>query len=85
MLDAFTPPAVAQLRTAIAHIDIRAGQALHPPFAQELLCVDIDLPGLPAGRHAEASTTGYCRGEKTVMDANWPASVPRNTMKAWCP
>jgi hypothetical protein len=83
--DAFTPLAVAQLRTAIARIYIREGRALHHPVAQELLFLDIDLTGLPAGRHAEASTKGYFSGEKTVMDANWPASVPPNTMKAWCP
>jgi hypothetical protein len=85
VLDAFTPLAVAQLRTASARIYLREGQALHHPFAQELLFLDIDLTGLPAGRHAEASTKGYFSGEKTVMDANWPASVPPNTMKAWCP
>jgi hypothetical protein len=85
VLDAFTPLAVTQLRTAIEQIYMREGQALHHPFAQELLFLDIDLTGLPAGRHAEASTKGYFSGGKTVMDANWPASVPRNTMKAWCP
>jgi hypothetical protein len=85
VLDAFTPLAVAQLRTAIARIYRREGQALHHPFAQELLFLDIDLTGLPAGRHAEASTKGYFSGEKTVMAVNWPALVPRNIMKAWCP
>jgi hypothetical protein len=82
VLDAFTPLAVAQLRTASERIYMREGQALHHPFAQELLFLDIDLTGLPAGRHAEASTKGYFSGEKTAVDANWPASVPRNTMKA---
>jgi hypothetical protein len=85
VLDACTPRAVAQLRTAIAQIYRREGRARHHPFTPELLCLDIDLTGLPAGRHAEASTTGSFSGEKTVLDANWPASVPRNTMKAWCP
>jgi hypothetical protein len=85
VLDAFTPLTVAQLRTAIARIDRREGQALRHPFAHELLCLDIDLTGLPAGRQAEASTKGDCSGEKTVMDANWPASAPHKTMKAWCP
>jgi hypothetical protein len=85
VLDAFTPLIVAQLRTAIEWIYMREGQALHHPFAQELLFVDIDLTGLPAGRRAEASTKGYFSGEKTAVGANWPASVPHNTMKAWCP
>jgi hypothetical protein len=84
-LEAFTPPAVAQLRTASERIDIREGPALHPPFAPALLCLDIALTGLPAGRHAEASTKGYCSGATTVMAANSPASVPRHTMQAWCP
>jgi hypothetical protein len=73
VLDAFTPPAVAPWRTAIEHIYRREGQALHHRFAPELLFLDIALTGLPAGRHAEASTQGYCSGEKTVMDANCPA------------
>jgi hypothetical protein len=85
VLDAFTPPAVAPLRTASARIYLREGQALHHPVAQERLFLDIDLTGLPARRRAEASTQGCCSGEKTVMDANWPASGPRNTMKVWCP
>jgi hypothetical protein len=85
VLDAFTPLTVAQLRAAIEQIYLREGRALHHPFAQDLLFLDIDLTGLPAGRHAEASTKGYFSGEKTVMAVNWPASVPRNTMRAWCP
>src|ERR671923_1417844 len=69
VLDAFTPPAVAPWRPAIEHIYRREGQALHHPFAQELLFVDIDLTGLPAGRRAEASTKGYFSGEKTAVGA----------------
>jgi len=85
VLDAFTPLAVAQLRTALEQLYRREGRALHHPFAQALWVLDIALTGLPAGRHAEASTQGYFSGENTVMDANWPASVPRHTMQAWCP
>ena len=85
VLEAFTPLAVAPLRTALAPIDRRAGRALHHPCAPALVCLDIDRTGLPAGRHAEASTQGDCRGEKPVMDANGPASVPRPTRNAWGP
>jgi hypothetical protein len=71
-LDAFTPATVAQLRTAVERIYVREGRALHHPFDQELLFLDIDLTGLPAGRHAEASTKGYFSGKKTVAGVNSP-------------
>jgi hypothetical protein len=85
VLDAFTPVSVAQLRTALEQIYMREGQVLHHPFDQELLFLDIDLTGLPAGRQAEASTKGYFSGEKTAAGGSSPGSVPRNTMRAWCP
>jgi hypothetical protein len=84
VLDAFTPRAVAQLRTAVEQIYRREGKALHHPFAHDLLFLDIDLTGLPAGRRAEASTKGYFSGEKTAVGANSPGSVPHTTMKVWC-
>ena len=71
-LDAFTPVTVAQLRTAVERIYMREGWALHHPFDQELLFLDIDLTGLPAGRHAEASTKGYFSGKKTVAGVSSP-------------
>jgi hypothetical protein len=71
-LDAFTPATVAQLRTAVERIYVREGHALHHPFDQELLFLDIDLTGLPAGRHAEASTKGYFSGKKTVAGVSSP-------------
>jgi hypothetical protein len=71
-LDAFTPATVAQLRTAVERIYVREGRALHHPFDPELLFLDIDLPGLPAGRHAEASTKGYFSGKKTVAGVSSP-------------
>jgi hypothetical protein len=70
--DAFTPVTVAQLRTAVERISVREGRALHHPFAQKLLFLDIDLTGLPAGRHAEASTKGSCSGKKTVAGVSSP-------------
>jgi hypothetical protein len=72
VLDAFTPVTVAQLRTAVECIYVREGRALHHPFDQELLFLDIDLTGLPAGRHAEASTRGYFSGKKTAAGASSP-------------
>lgn len=71
-LDAFTPVTVAQLRTAVERSYVREGRALHPPFDQEVLFLDIDLTGLPAGRHAEASTKGYFSGKKTVAGVSSP-------------
>jgi hypothetical protein len=85
VLDAFTPASVAQLRTALERIYTREGRAVHHPFDQELLFLDIDLTGLPAGRRAEASTKGYFSGEKTAAGGSSLGSVPRNTMRAWCP
>lgn len=85
VLDAFIPASVAQLRTAVEQIYVREGRALHHPFDQELLFLDIDLTGLPAGRRAEASTKGYFSGEKIAEGASSPGSAPRNTMKAWSP
>jgi hypothetical protein len=85
VLEAFTPVSVAQLRTAVERIYVREGRALHHPFDQELLFLDLDLTGLPAGRRAEASTKGYFSGEKTAGGVNSPGSAPRSTMRAWCP
>ena len=49
---------MAQLLTATEPIDRRVGQALPPPFAQERLCLDLDLTALPIGRYAAANTLG---------------------------
>jgi hypothetical protein len=84
VLEALTPSAVVQLRTAVEPIYRREGQALHHLLAQDPLCLDIDLTGLPAGRRAEGRTKGYCSGEKTAGGANSPGSAPRSTMKVWC-
>ena len=76
VLDAFTPLAVAQLRTASERIYLREGQALHHPFAQELLFLDIDLTGLPAGRDVEAITEGYLGVEKPSRTPIGPRQCP---------
>src|SRR4029434_7565281 len=65
-LDAFTPATVAQLRTAVERIYVREGRALHHPFDQELLFLDIDLTGLPAGRPAEERPPGSIRARTTA-------------------
>ena len=85
VLDAFTPTTVAQLRTAVERIYLREGRVLSHPFEQELLFLDIDLTGLPAGRRAEASTQGYFSGKKTAAGVSSLGSAPRSTMRAWCP
>jgi hypothetical protein len=85
VLDAFTPVSVAQLRTASEQIYRREGKVLQHPFDQELRFLDLDLTGVPAGRRAEASTKGYCRGEKTAAGVSSPVSAPRSIMRAWSP
>jgi hypothetical protein len=71
-LDAFTPVAVAQLRTAVEQLYMREGRARPHPFDQAVLFLDIDLPGLPAGRPAAASTKGSCSGKQTVAGVSSP-------------
>jgi hypothetical protein len=81
--DAFTPLAVAQLRTAVEPSYRRAGPALPQPCAHARLVLDIDLPGRPAGRRAAASTKGACRGEKPAVGATAPGSAPRPPRHVW--
>src|SRR2546429_5109878 len=75
-LDAFTPLNVTQLRTAVEHIYVREGRALHHPFDQELLFLDIDLTGLPAGPPPEGGPHGSFPGEKTPRAPSPPGGGP---------
>jgi hypothetical protein len=69
-LNACTGETVAQLREALIQIYRQWGQAQGHDFQQELLCLDIDLSGLPAGRQGEGVTKGFfseqrhCRGRQ---------------------
>jgi hypothetical protein len=83
VLEALTPSAVAQLRTAVEQRYRRAGQVLPPLLAHAPLVFDIDLTGLPAGRHAEGSTKGDFSGEQPAGGAHAPGSAPRRTMTVW--
>jgi hypothetical protein len=68
----FADPHVHQLRAAITTIYLREGQAIRHDYVREgLLLLDIDLTGLPASKHAEASTKGYFSGKKGGTGANW--------------
>lgn len=57
-LDAFTDPAVVQLRTGADTWFHRESQALRHDFAADWLWLDIDLSPLPISKHAEGSTKG---------------------------
>ena len=60
-----------QLRAALNSIDVRAGEAVYQQDQhQDLLILDVDLPGLPASKHAEGSTQGYVSGKTGGADAN---------------
>jgi len=60
-LNAFTAPAVMQLRHATETLYRQHGQVLHHNFT-DLLMLDFDLTGLPASRHAQASEKGDFSG-----------------------
>jgi len=65
-LNAFTGPAVAQLREAVAVIYQREGQACRHNFDADLLAFDIDLTGLRASIRAQGSTKGYFCGQRNA-------------------
>jgi hypothetical protein len=58
-LNACTSETVAQLRAAVTQIYRQWGQAQRHDFQQELLLLDVDLSGLPAGRLGEGVTKGF--------------------------
>ena len=71
MLDQFTDVNVQELREAISIIYLRQGQAIRHRYSQQgLLILDVDLTGLPAGKHAQGSTKGYFSGKKGGVDDN---------------
>jgi hypothetical protein len=68
--------------TGFERIYSREAQEVRHPFDHDLLFLDIDLTGLPAGSRARASTKGYMSGENTATAGSSPGLVPRNTMTA---
>lgn len=75
VLDACHAEHVAQLRAGVDVIYRWMGQAPHHPWADDPLLIDIDLTGLPAGRHADGSTKGYFSAEKGGAGGSYAGSV----------
>ncbi len=82
VLDACQTDQVDQLRAGTAVVYRWIGQAPHHPWAASPLMIDVDLTGLPAGRHAEGSTKGYFGREKGGADASCAGSPPPIMMRA---
>jgi len=59
VLDECQSEQVEQVRAGVNAIYRWIGQAPHHAWSVEPLTLDIDLTGLPAGRQAEGSPTGY--------------------------
>lgn len=64
VLDVCQEEQVSQLRAGVEAIYRWIGRALHHPWAETALLMDIDLTGLPAGKSAQGSTKGYFSGKK---------------------
>ena len=58
-LDAATEQNVAELQQVLSRLVGRYGQVAHHPFRSQLLILDVDLTGMPAGKQAEGSVKGY--------------------------
>ena len=58
-LDAATQENVEQLQQVLSRLVGRYGQVAHHPFRSQLLILDVDLTGMPAGKQAEGSVKGY--------------------------
>ena len=82
VLDQCQPEHVAQLRDGVRTVYQWIGQAPHHGWSAGPLTIDIDLTGLPAGRQAEGSTTGYFSGKRGPEAARHAASASRATMSA---
>jgi hypothetical protein len=64
VLDECQSEQVDQVRAGVDAIYRWIGQAPQHAWSIEPLTLDIDLTGLPAGRQAEGSTTGYFSGKR---------------------
>jgi hypothetical protein len=82
VLDRCPPQQVAQLRAGVEAIYRWIGQAPHHRWSAEPLTLDIDLTGLPAGRQAEGSTTGYFSGKRGPEAGKCAALAPPATTRA---
>jgi len=75
VLDKCQPEHVEQLRAGVDMVYQWIGQAPHHAWSTEPLTIDIDLTGLPAGRQAEGSTTGYFSGKRGPEAARYAGSA----------
>jgi hypothetical protein len=93
LLDRCTSETVSQVQRANGQVYQQHGQALHHDFSERFLIADLDLTGLIASQHAEASTKGYfakqpggrgrqlCRVLATpYQELLWQRLVPGNTL-----
>jgi hypothetical protein len=58
-LDAATAATVEQMQQVLTTLLHRHSQVAHHSFRAEWLILDVDLTGMPAGKHAEQSVKGY--------------------------
>ena len=58
-LDAATAENVAELQQVLSTLLRRHSQVAHHSYRQQWLVLDVDLTGMPAGKHAEGSVKGY--------------------------
>ena len=80
-LDCFTDEQVQQLRQTSEALVRRESYTLRHPFSEAWLWLDLDLPPLPASKHAEASTKGKISPQKTPMGGNSHACIRRSITK----
>jgi hypothetical protein len=83
VLDVCGVAQVAQWRQANEATLRWMGQVYHHAFAQDWLCLDIDLTALQASAAAEGSQKGYFPGKKTPPGGNWAELRPPRTVKWW--
>ena len=61
-LDACDANTVKQTRQALGQITQQHGSSLKHDYAKHIQIVDIDLTGIPCGKHSESAETGYFPG-----------------------
>jgi hypothetical protein len=58
------PDTVEQMRQALGAIFGQHSQTIRHNYREQLLLLDVDMSGMPAGRQGEAVTKGYFSGQK---------------------
>ncbi len=85
ILDTCHPEQVAQMRQGSEVLYRWIGAAPRTGLTQPPLILDVDLTGLPAGRHAEGSTKGYFSGKRGPPVVSYVGSGPSTTTRVSCP